>query len=122
MRPGHFLFGDKGLELSLAVIEADANDFKSLGVQFFVGRFDVGKLDPAGTAPGGPEIEQHDFALELAQIDFRAIDGFEFHRQWFADRGRSELERIILSGRKGPVDGAESGGGYNRQPRHGFDV
>ena len=40
--PGHVFFFDKAGELTLRIVEADAQDFKALGMQFFIGCFHVG--------------------------------------------------------------------------------
>ena len=61
--PGHaFVFGE-ARQFRFFLVQADADDFKSVGMVFFVGLDHAGQFSAAGRAPGGPEIKEDHLAF-----------------------------------------------------------
>ena len=63
--PRHFVNGHEFFHRLDVVVEADADNFETLFVKFVVGLFDVGNFSEARSAPGGPEIDEHNFSGHL---------------------------------------------------------
>src|SRR5579859_802462 len=60
--PGQFRAGDEGLHRLRALVEADAHDLQSLLVEFPVKLLEIGELGQAGSAIGGPEVDEQCFS------------------------------------------------------------
>jgi len=63
--PGHFFLFGEGVDGVVGIVAIDADDFEALGMVVFVEVFDAGDFGVAGAAPGGPEVDENDFALEF---------------------------------------------------------
>jgi len=72
-------------------VHVDADDFKTFGMELFEVLADVGHFFEAGAAPGGPEIDERNFAGISRPIERRAIDGDAFDREGLADQADAEL-------------------------------
>ena len=71
--PGHIVPGNKGLPRLFIVVETDADDHKWLAFKLVRDALNVGERFAAGTAPGGPEVDEYDFAGEAIHGDFAAV-------------------------------------------------
>jgi hypothetical protein len=91
MWPGRFQVLPSPIQHLLVASEVDAEHFEPAVVEFFIDRFrgsDPTRIDaPAGVmrGRGSPEVQQHDFALPLLRIDWLAVHGGGFERDWFAE-------------------------------------
>src|SRR6516162_5610207 len=65
LRPCHLHLLCKVLQFLLVLIQADSDDFEPLGVMFVVSPNYIWQLLDTGTAPGCPEIHQHNFAFVI---------------------------------------------------------
>src|SRR5579863_10444746 len=60
------------------LVQRDTDHFKSLWAVFLLELYKPGYFNDARSAPGGPEIYQHDFILEIRHVDFSAIEVGQF--------------------------------------------
>ena len=76
---GRLVFGPAGLVVLFQVVSlgVDAEDFKSLGCVPFAELDDPRRLNFAGAAPGGPEIDEDGFAFVVGEGDFFAAEIFK---------------------------------------------
>src|ERR1700722_5457690 len=74
--PGHVVIAHELQKLRALSwrIQADTDNFKSIGMVLLIGGDYVGKFMTAGAAPGCPKIQEHNFALVvLGEIDFWSV-------------------------------------------------
>lgn len=67
LSPGHAVLCDEVAPLGFIFVETDAYDGEGLAVKAPGNLFDVRQCFPAGTAPGGPEVDEDDFAIEAVE-------------------------------------------------------
>ena len=96
VRPRQVVFGEKPLPACRIVVDRHRVDRKSASAECGIGFFQVGDFPAAGTAPRGPEVEQHPAAgscerregdglsvgvfqreVHVGSADGRAFDGFD---------------------------------------------
>ncbi len=75
LRPAHFILGDEFFPFGFIRVQADAQDGQRLSVEFLGDLLKMGERFAAGSAPGGPKIEEHDFPLQIVHGDAIAING-----------------------------------------------
>ena len=71
--PRDVFFSNEGGEVFFFVIHANGHDFEAFGVEFVVGGLHDGDFLDARRAPGGPEIDEHDFTAKLSRVDVTAV-------------------------------------------------
>src|SRR5262249_35103995 len=79
LRPGDVVAGDVKLQVVESpvfprFVEADPNELDAAAVVFGIGLFQHGQLGLARSAPGGPEVDDDDFATEVLHRDSRPLD------------------------------------------------
>ena len=113
MDPRHFPIGDGFHPGFLFLVERNTHDLEALVVILLVSRDNVGHFGLAGTAPGGPEVDQDPLALShiLAQlVQFPVGTGLLQVHELLADKGGLGSFRLIFLGR-GLIDLAFEGYG-----------
>src|SRR5208337_5537820 len=63
---------DEGVDLD-GVLVGDGEDHQALRLEASIDRVEVGHLQAAGWAPGGPEVDHNDFAAEFRERDHLAV-------------------------------------------------
>jgi hypothetical protein len=103
----HLVCGDVWLDgVPAILIHRDAHDGESLGFVLLLEFDEPGNFKGAGAAPGGPKVEQDDFAAIIGQFYGGAVGIVESEiggRFAVSDRLRLGIER--LSTRAGPEQG-----------------
>ena len=83
--PRQRLHGEEAVEVVALLVEIDADDFKTFLAELVVVPFDVRNFLLAGTAPSGPEIDEHELAGVRFPVERFAIESVAEDDQRFAD-------------------------------------
>src|SRR5262249_8308799 len=97
--------GEEGLQSVPAIVHRNADYTQSFAAAFAVELGEPGDFFFAPVAPGGPEIEQHDFAPEFLEVDGFAAAVLEREH----GRGLALFARLELSRHVGLCGGGERG-------------
>ena len=115
--PGQFQFSDGRFRVRALVGDGNAHEFETVALVTLVNVLQVGHLLLAGTAPGGPEIDQDELALahivgeaDGAAVRVAVLDGEV--REHGADGGAGNLlEAVVFRVDIGVVPDELTGGG-----------
>lgn len=86
------------LERLQILIQADGHHFEAALVVLFITALQVGQLSPAGSAPGGPEVDQHNLAAIAGPIEGESIYAVS-ELQMLANQ-----IRFLVAGRFGEIE------------------
>ena len=96
----HFLLANEGIDrFPTVVVHRNSDHFEAAVFVLALEFGEPGNFHHAGTAPGGPEIEQHDFAFVIGKLDQLAIRVFQ------GEIGRVFTLAIFLDDSSGRLSG-----------------
>src|SRR6266542_1611957 len=79
LRPGKLSFIQKLFQFLSIVVRVDAHNLESPAVGPLIDGFQVRNFADARDAPGGPAIEEHNFAGQFLQINFALVQPGDLH-------------------------------------------
>ena len=77
LKPGHLVLGDEILPFIFVGVPADADDDEGLASKLLGDLFHLWKFFFAGTAPGGPEVDEDYTASHGVEVEVSAVKGYD---------------------------------------------
>src|SRR5262249_53219542 len=105
LQPSHLIFFDEFLPFLLICIQANADHNQGLAMEFSDNVPNVGNSLAAWSAPGGPEVQQNNLALQAVHSDPGSVNGCEGKRRRHTSTSEVGLGNVAAGALRGNIIG-----------------